>query len=486
MKLFKSLYWKISSVFLLLMLVVGGVYVYVTVKASNEFFHSTKQTLNREVAGELINDVAVFVDDSLNENAVQKIMMHHMKVNPTIEVYVLDDKGAILTYDAPPEKIKKSHVSLVPIREFLKNDVNSNYILGNDPKAPDACKVFSAAPIVEDGKTKGYVYAILASEEYDSVSSMLMSNFIYSIGLKALIITVIFVVIIGLIAIKYLTRNFRVIEEGVVKFSKGNYSNKIELKSQGEFTHLANCLNEMATTISSNIDQLKSIERLRKELVANVSHDLRTPIAVVHGYIETLLMKNSELSPEERERFLKIVLNSTENLEKLVADLFELSKLESEEAHLNLERVNIADLVSDISSRYKIISEQKQIDFKVMIMAEGTVEVDIAMMERVIQNLVDNALKFTPAGGEVVLCVQKGEEGKLVVQVKDTGIGIGESSLPFVFDRYKKLDSDKKSSPGAGLGLAIVKRILELHHIDIKVLSRKEEGTAFSFSMTKK
>lgn len=486
MKLFKSLYWKISSVFLLLMLVVGGVYVYVTVKASNEFFHSTKQTLNREVAGELINDVAVFVDDSLNENAVQKIMMHHMKVNPTIEVYVLDDKGEILTYDAPPEKIKKSHVSLVPIREFLKNDVNSNYILGNDPKAPDACKVFSAAPILEDGKTKGYVYAILASEEYDSVSSMLMSNFIYSIGLKALIITVIFVVIIGLIAIKYLTRNFRVIEEGVIKFSNGNYSNKIELKSQGEFTHLANCLNEMATTISSNIDQLKSIERLRKELVANVSHDLRTPIAIVHGYIETLLMKNSELSPEERERFLKIVLNSTENLEKLVADLFELSKLESEEAHLNLERVNIADLVSDISSRYKIISEQKQIDFKVMIMAEGTVEVDVAMMERVIQNLVDNALKFTPSGGEVVLCVQKGEEGKLVVQVKDTGIGIGESSLPFVFDRYKKLDSDKKSSPGAGLGLAIVKRILELHHIDIKVLSRKEEGTAFSFSMIKK
>lgn len=486
MKLFKSLYWKISSVFLLLMLVVGGVYVYVTVKASNEFFHSTKQTLNREVAGELINDVAVFVDDSLNENAVQKIMMHHMKVNPTIEVYVLDDKGEILTYDAPPEKIKKSHVSLLPIREFLKNDVNSNYILGNDPKAPDACKVFSAAPILEDGKTKGYVYAILASEEYDSVSSMLMSNFIYSIGLKALIITVIFVVIIGLIAIKYLTRNFRVIEEGVIKFSNGNYSNKIELKSQGEFTHLANCLNEMATTISSNIDQLKSIERLRKELVANVSHDLRTPIAIVHGYIETLLMKNSELSPEERERFLKIVLNSTENLEKLVADLFELSKLESEEAHLNLERVNIADLVSDISSRYKIISEQKQIDFKVMIMAEGTVEVDVAMMERVIQNLVDNALKFTPSGGEVVLCVQKGEEGKLVVQVKDTGIGIGESSLPFVFDRYKKLDSDKKSSPGAGLGLAIVKRILELHHIDIKVLSRKEEGTAFSFSMIKK
>ena len=355
---FKSLYWKISSVFLILMVVVSGVYVYVTATAASDFFKTTKQKLNREVAGELLNDVPVFLNDSLNENAVKRIMDHHMEVNPTIEVYVLDKDGKILTYDAPPEKIKKSHVSLVPIREFLKGEKTADYILGNDPKAPDACKVFSVAPVIDGEDTKGYVYAILASEKYDDVSTMLMSNFMYKVGVETFIITVIFAIIIGLISIRYLTRNFKVIEDGVARFRSGDYNNQIELKSQGEFTHLADCLNEMATTISENIDQLKSIEKLRKELVANVSHDLRTPIAITHGYIETLLMKNNTMNAEDRERFLKIVLNSTENLEKLVADLFELSKLESEKVELKLEEISLCEFAHDISNRYKILAEK--------------------------------------------------------------------------------------------------------------------------------
>ena len=478
---FKSLYWKISSVFLLLMAIVGGVYVYVTATAASDFFKTTKQNLNKEVASELLNEVPVFVNDSLNENAVQKIMMHHMKVNPSIEVYILDDEGQILTYDAPPEKIKKSHVSLVPIREFLKRTENSEYILGNDPKAPDACKVFSVAPIEEQGDTKGYVYAILTSEEYDSVSSMLMSNFIYNVGIKTFVITVLFAIVIGLISIRYLTRNFRVIEEGVNKFQNGDYKSRIELNSQGEFTHLADCLNEMATTISDNIEQLKSIEKLRKELVANVSHDLRTPIAVAHGYIETLLMKNNTMSAEDRERFLKIVLNSTENLEKLVADLFELSKLESEKVELKLDKINLSELVHDVSSRFKILADKSKIHFNVNASEIGLVEVDVALIERVIQNLIENALKFTNEYGEVEVSVTK-LINSFRLKVRDTGIGIGEQSLPFVFDRYKKLDSDKNDT-GAGLGLAIVKKVIELHNLEIKVDSQKDVGTSFYFDI---
>jgi hypothetical protein len=209
------------------MAIVGAVYIYVTATAVSDFFKTTKQALNREVAAELINEVPVFLNDSLNESAVQHIMMHHMKVNPTIEVYILDDMGKVLTYDAPPEKIKKTHVSLAPIRKFLKRDKDQGYILGNDPKAPDACKVFSVAPVLDEGEIQGYVYAILASEEYDSISSMLMSNFIYKVGMETLLITVIFAIIIGLISIKYLTRNFKVIEEGVNRFRKGDYQNKI-------------------------------------------------------------------------------------------------------------------------------------------------------------------------------------------------------------------------------------------------------------------
>ena len=479
---FKSLYWKISSVFLLLMFIASAVYVYVTATAASDFFKSTKQKLNREVAGELLNEVPIFLNDSLNEKAVKRIMDHHMEVNPTIEVYILDKEGKILTYDAPPEKIKKSFVSLVPIREYLKGEESANYILGNDPKAPDVCKVFSVAPVIEGENTKGYVYAILASEKYDDVSSMLMSNFIYNVGIKTFLITVLFAIIIGLIAIRYLTRNFKVIEEGVGRFSKGDYNSHIELNAQGEFTHLADCLNEMAATISDNIEQLKGIEKLRKELIANVSHDLRTPIAVTHGYIETLLMKNNSMSSEDRERFLKIVLNSTENLEKLVADLFELSKLESEKVALKLDYMNLSELVQDVSSRFKIMAENKEIDFHINATERGMVQLDVALMDRVIQNLLENAIKFTPKGGSVKINVVK-SQGVFKLSVKDSGIGIDENHLPYVFDRYKKLDSETNNQSGSGLGLAIVKRILELHQIAIQVESKKNEGTTFFFEL---
>ena len=217
-------------------------------------------------------------------------------------------------------------------------------------------------------------------------------------------------------------------------------------------------------------------------MVANVSHDLRTPIAVAHGYIETLLMKNNSMSAEDRERFLKIVLNSTENLEKLVTDLFELSKLESEKVELKLDQINLSEFIHDLSSRYKLLAEKEDINFRLNASVMGIVEVDVALFERVVQNLVDNAIKFTPEGGEVEVSVTK-IGAKLQLKVKDTGIGIGEQSLPFVFDRYKKLYSDKKNDTGAGLGLAIVKRILELHEVSININSEKDKGTEFYFDL---
>lgn len=483
MNLFKSLYWKFSFVFLMLMIIIGGVYVYVTATAANEFFLKTKQALYKDVASELTNEVPIFINDSLNEGAVQKIMMHHMKVNPTVEVYILDTLGKILTYDAPPEKIKKTHVSMVPIRELLRAKGES-YVLGNDPRNPDACKVFSVAKVGDDGGLKGYVYAILASEEYDSISSMLMGNFIYNVSLKTFIVTVIFAVFIGLISIRYLTKNLKVIEKGVANFSEGNYDQRIQLHSKGEFSHLAQCLNDMAGVISGNIEQLKSIEKLRRELVANVSHDLRTPIAVIHGYIETMLMKNESMSIEDRERFLKIALGSTENLENLVTDLFELSKLDSEKVELKKEKVNISELLNDLSNRYKLLAEKGDLTFEVTGEKEkvGFVEIDIALMERAIQNLIENSMKFTPRGGKVCVDIEMKNESVLL-KIKDTGVGIAEQYIPFVFDRYKKIDSDQYNSAGAGLGLAIVKRIADLHEIKIEVSSVINEGTTFTLTL---
>ena len=225
------------------------------------------------------------------------------------------------------------------------------------------------------------------------------------------------------------------------------------------------------------------MENLRKELVANVSHDLRTPLAIIHGYAETLAMKGKDLSDSDREKYLQNILKSTENLEKLVGELFELSKLESNKVKLNKEKVNLSELLNDIVGRYQVLAHKKNISLKLNVaMVLQHVQIDIALMERAIQNLLENALKFTPEGGVVTFRVT-GENNFLKVEIQDSGVGIEEEYLPFVFDRYKKLSHDLQNNPGAGLGLAIVKKILQLHGIDIAVQSQKDKGTAFSFNI---
>ncbi|MFT6716076.1 MAG: signal transduction histidine kinase [Saprospiraceae bacterium] len=478
-KIFTSLYWKISFLFLILMLLVGGVYVTVTSMSVNQFYLETKQLLCKDVSHQVIDDVELFKDGALNESGIQHVMMHHMKVNPSAEVYVLDTLGHILTYDAPPEKIKTTQVPVEKIKEYIDNQ-GEKFLTGTDPRNPEATKIFSACPIIEQDHLKGYVYVILSSEEYENVASSLFTGFMYNVGKKSLLITLLVAIVFGLIAIWYLTKNLRIIQKGVERFEQEDFSNKIKLNSKGEFADLAQTLNNMADTIDGNIKQLKSMESLRKELVANVSHDLRTPLAIIHGYAETLVMKDDTISKEDRVKFLNNILKSTNNLEKLVSELFELSKLESNKIKLKKEKVNLSELLNDIVGRYQILANKKEISLTLKVEGVSYVQIDIALMERAIQNLVENALKFTAERGEVKLKVSE-QNGFLKVEVQDNGVGIEEEYLPFVFDRYKKLSKDKDNNPGAGLGLAIVKKILDLHGVSVVVASIKGEGTVFSF-----
>lgn len=479
--IFNSLFWKISLLFMVLMLLVGGVYVTLTSMSINQFYLETKQLLCKDVAHQVIDDVDLFEDGTLNKPGIKHVMMHHMQVNPSAEVYVLDTIGNILTYDAPPEKVKTNFVPLESIKEYLDHE-GKRFITSLDPRNPELTKIFSASPIIENEELKGYVYVILSSEEYESVANLLFSGFLYNVGKKTVIITLVVAIIFGLIAIWYLTKNLRLIQKGVERFEKEDFSNKIELESKGEFGQLADTLNTMATTIDGNIKQLKSMENLRKELVANVSHDLRTPLAIIHGYAETLVMKEASITKEERVKFLNNILKSTVNLENLVSELFELSKLESNKVQLKKEKVNLCELLNDVIGRYQILAKKKEIKLSLNIGVSALVEIDISLMERAIQNLIENALKFTPEKGEIKLLLTQ-EDNFLKVEIQDNGVGIDKEYLPFVFDRYKKVNSDKENNPGAGLGLAIVKKILELHDVSIKVESKKGDGTVFSFLM---
>ena len=476
-----SLYWRISALFLLLLIVVGAAYIFITVQTAEQYFLDKHQRLNASIAEHMIKEVPPFMNGEVNKDAMDKIMHSMMAINPAIEVYILSPEGEILTYVAPYKKVKLTSVNLNPVFEFIdtKGEI---CIAGDDPRNPGEQKVFSAAPVVEDGELIGYVYIVLASEEYVSVSQYLFGNFLLNLGGRNLIFTLIASLIIGLLGIWLITRNLRNIIATVREFQNGNLHARIPIRSTGELAQLSSTFNEMADTMLEDLKRRDAVEKLRKELVANVSHDLRTPLAVVRGYIETVMMKKDSLSEEDKDHYMATALSSIDRLEKLVNELFELSKLETQQIQPQKEPFPISELIQDVVYKYQILAEEKGLTLRPVLAKDlSIVHADIALIERVLQNLIENAIKFTPKGGEINVEIGKKDE-TVEVKVVDTGIGIPEEEIPFVFDRYHKSNRTGNAS-GSGLGLAIVKKILEIHNTSIDLKSKVDKGTSFAFEL---
>lgn len=226
----------------------------------------------------------------------------------------------------------------------------------------------------------------------------------------------------------------------------------------------------------------ETIETLRRELIANVSHDLRTPVAVIHGYVETMKLKQKEISQEKRDKYIEIILQNTDKLRKLINELFELAQLESQGKVAKMEPFQMAELIQDVVGKFKILAEKRSIVLNA-VHSKGVpmVKGDIALIERVLQNLIENSLKFCSAGDFVnVELVHKGAE--IWVSVSDSGPGIPEEDLPYVFERYHKGSNSNRDS-SSGLGLAIVHKIIDMHSSTIAVESNAAQGTRFTFSL---
>lgn len=477
---------KLSLTFLLIILLAGTVYIVITIYLSNKYFQESTQRLNSEIANHLINEkfqeASPFLEDgSVNKPLFGDIMHDMMAVNRGIEVYLLDNTGTVLysvVLDHEAKDAVLTQIDLEPIKRFIQSNGRS-YVLGDDPRNQHLKKIFSAAHFtMESGE--GYIYIILAGKEFEAVSNSLLTSYFIRLGMGASIITILFAGGIGLLVIWYLTRNLRDIIFAVKRFKEGDLTSRVPEAELTDLSVLAGTFNDMADTIVQNIDKLQSVEKLRRELIANVSHDLRTPLSIMQGYVETLQIKKDQLSPEEQLKYLNIVQESIEKLSRLVSQLFEYSQLEAEQIEPLKEPFLISELAHDLHYKFQVLAQKKGITLKIE-MEEKTplVFADISLVERAIQNLMDNALKFTPVGGEVTLEINTLQDN-IEVLIKDNGPGISEKEQSYIFERYRKASAGKPNM-GAGLGLAIVKKILEIHDSTIKVISRPNQGTTFRF-----
>jgi len=486
--MFRSLYSKLAAVLAGLFFVLGLVFVGVTVFSTEMYQQEVNQKLNVKLAEQIVAEKILLKENRVNEEALEEIFHMLMVINPSIEVYLLNPEGNILAFSAPQGKVKRKRVDLEPVRRWLEGDMTIP-LVGDDPRSSDRKKVFTAARIPEHGKLEGYLYVILGGEIYDSVVQRLKGSYILQLSAWMIGASLLFALSAGLILFAVLTGRLRRLANAVDTFKRGDSSEQIgfsakeDERASDEIDRLGSTFREMAQRIEDQMERLRTSDALRRELIANVSHDLRTPLATLRGYIETLLLKEKSLTEEERRGYLETAIRHCERLSKLVNELLELAKLDSYEV-VEREPFNLSELVQDVVQKFQLKAKEKQISIVTNIQEElPFVNADIALIERVLENLIENAIHYTPQGGSISLLLAP-DKGDISVQVSDTGRGIPAQELPHIFNRFYQLDRSRKGNGGhSGLGLAITKRILELHDRPIEVSSRLGSGTTFSFQL---
>ena len=481
-----SLYAKLSLSVLLLVALLGTALVWITYETSEMYSQEVTQRLNQSIAMYVTAEEQLILDGVVNQPAIEALAGRAMTINPTVEIYVLDSQGEILTHVMPPESVKRQHVALQPVQSFLNAEPLP--IMGDDPRNPQVQKVFSVSPIMQGSVVSGYLYAVLGGEKYDSIRSSVEDSYILRTGLATILGSLLVAALAAMGVFFVLTRRLAGLRSQLEQFQYDDpqtLPSVPEHKAHGdEIDELTTAVHAMATRITQQYESLRHLDNTRRELIANVSHDLRTPLASLQGYIETLLIKDQEFSVDEKQKYLKIAHKHSQRLNGLISELFELAKLDSGNVELKSEVFSLTELAFDSIQDFELAASKQTIKLKVEAPEDNLfVKADIALIQRVLQNLIDNALRHTPSGRSITLKVRDTQD-HAVIEVADTGTGIAKHEIPHIFERfYQSKQQEHSGDIGSGLGLAIVKKILDLHQSHIRVTSELDRGTSFAFEL---
>lgn len=433
-------------------------------------------------AAPLISAQGVF-----NTEAMASMGMYIGMIQPALEAYLLDAQGRVRLSSLPPPGPRLAQVDLAALRPLLEQDAPMLPVYGDNPRRPGEHTLVSVTTLPAQGPVQGYLYVVLQGEQARLVQQAGDRQFWRDTGVSVLALGLA-AVALALIGVQTLvTRRLRRLSDQLQAFRPGDEAAGQDPPTEGdEIDHLGQAALRLQQRVQQQFLGLEEGERLRRELVSNISHDLRTPLANVQGYIETLILRDAQLSAEQRQLYLRTALQHGRSLERRVAELFELSRLDAGQTPAHLEPFCMAELLNDVVQGQQLAAQERGLTLQLAPDAHRDLRVlaDIALIERVLQNLVSNALRHTPAGGQVTLTVLP-QGDKVVVKVSDNGQGISTEDLPHIFERYwtRAPSSDQAPPDRTGLGLAIVRRILDLHGSSIGVRSAPQHGAEFSFAL---
>jgi signal transduction histidine kinase len=442
---------------------------------------------------------------------MKQLAQHVMMINPAVEVYLLDDTGRVIAHALEglqgPDPVG-TRVDMAPIDRLmsatlgtpslasgrahapvLDSTLDSTQVLlpvlGTDPRHSARPNTFSVARVAHPERGAGYLYVVLQGHEAQRVAASLTnSNALRAMAAAAALCTLLAAAVLWL-TWHQLTRPLRQLTDALRSFrDEGGASAHAERGD--EIGVLRRAVQAMQHRIEQQFRRLNEAHTQRRELISNISHDLRTPLSNIQGYMETVLVRGDSIDAQTRATHLRTAMRHVDLLGKRIADLFELSKLDAGRIEPKQEIFCLAELLQDVVQNYRLAAQHRGVSLELAAgsHSQAKVKADIAMIERVLQNLIDNALRYTTSGGRVVLAIDN-RGAFLQISVSDSGRGIPVEHLPHIFERYwRASDAEPTGSGGSsssGLGLAIVKRILDLHGSVVRVHSEFARGTRFEF-----
>lgn len=483
-----SLTQRLGAVFALLLLVCGTTSIVLQMRAGQAQAQEAIQRLSLNLAQQIAdNHQALLSPDGLNVEVARDLFDTLMRVNPSVELYLLGPDGRIAAHAAPPGRLQRDQVDLGPLRALRAGAPLP--LLGDDPRHDRVRKVFSAAPLVGEGRERGWVYVVLIGEAHETLTRDLVGDSVLGTTLWSMGLVAALGLLAGLVALKWITRPLRDLTAEVRRFEADNCAAAPiapaasgDIATRDEIAQLRYAYAQMSQRIAEQWHALSTQDQQRRELVANISHDLRTPLTSLHGYLETLRLKDEALPAPDRRRYLDIAIAQSRQVGLLAQSLFELARLEHGGVKPSKEIFSLGELVQDVFQKFELAAEARRqrlvTDFA---NALPTVEADLGMIERVLTNLLDNAIRHTPEGGLITVQLRRAGAG-VEVLVSDSGPGVPESLQQSLFTgpaggvgwRYGP-------EVAGGLGLLIVRRILQLHGSDIRLVGHRGTGAVFLF-----
>jgi len=475
---------RLSAVSCALLLVCCAALAWMQVRSSAMHEQEVVQRLSRGLAEHIAQSSELMDTRGPRPDNVRDLFGKLMQVNPSVEVYLLDTDGRILGHDAPQGHLRRTRVDVAPIQHLLRGDPLP--ILGDDPRSARGRKVFNAAPLRVQGRDVGYVYVVLLGEQRAALDADVSADATLRTTLWSAALVAVLGLLAALVASRWVTRPLRRLTQRMQAFdidsnavAQAPAAEALRPGERDEIAILDHAYTQMAQRIGEQWRELSRQDQQRRELVANISHDLRTPLSSLHGYLETLALKDATLQGDERRRYLDTALGQSRKVGRLAQELFELARLEHGAVQLDMQAFAVQDLLQDVFQKFELAADARRQTLGADIARNlPVVRGDIGLIERVLTNLIDNALRHTPEGGNIAVSLLP-RGGGVEVTVADSGPGIPDALRDSLF---RVPAAPGWSAHGGGLGLLIVRQILQLHGSQIELVEA-ERGAVFRFTL---